>query len=192
MQDTLARRKHALYGNGMQMMMIYSSPRKRGNSTTLAKTFAQAAKQTYTLKEVFLQDEHLEPCRDCRWCKTHFRCVIEDEMNDLCQAFRESDAICFATPVYWWGFSAQLKLFIDRLYQLKLDDFKGKRLYVIATGEDTLDGVQYRLIREQFEAICEYTAMQFAGYLPVCAGDDNPAKENEEALEQARNLLTKA
>ena len=63
---------------------------------------------------------------------------------------------------------------------------------MIATGEDTLDGVQYRLIRERFEAICEYTAMEFAGYLPVRAGDDNPAEENETALQQARDLLTKA
>lgn len=112
-------------------------------------------------------------------------------MNALCASFKESEAICFATPAYWWGVSAQLKLFIDRLYQLRMEDFKGKELYVIACGEDTLDGVQYRLIREQFEQICEYTGMEFVGYLPVCAGDDNPASENEQALGQARTLITK-
>ena len=85
-----------------------------------------------------------------------------------------------------------MKVFIDRLYQLQMDDFKGKKLYVIATGEDTLDGVQYRLIKEQFDAICKYTGMEFAGYLPVCAGDDNPAGEDEEALAQARALATGA
>lgn len=113
-------------------------------------------------------------------------------MNELCLTFKESEAICFSTPVYWWGVSAQLKLFIDRLYQLQMDDFKDKKLYVIATGEDTLDGVQYRLIKEQFEAICEYTGMEFSGYLPVCADDENPASENVEALAQARSLFTGA
>lgn len=171
-------------------MMIYSSPRKRGNSTTLAKVFAQTSQNQYTLKEVHLQDAQLQPCRACKWCKTHYRCVIEDGMNELCLTFKESEAICFSTPVYWWGVSAQLKLFIDRLYQLQMDDFKDKKLYVIATGEDTLDGVQYRLVKEQFEAICEYTGMEFAGYLPVCADDDNPAGENVEALAQARALFT--
>ncbi|NCB27280.1 MAG: flavodoxin family protein, partial [Bacteroidia bacterium] len=106
-----------------------------------------------------------------------------------CESFRKSEAICFATPVYWWGVSSQVKVFIDRLYQLRMEDFKGKKLYVIASGEDTLDGVQYRLIREQFEQICEYTGMEFAGYLPVCAGDDNPARENTQALQQARELI---
>lgn len=176
----------------MQMMMVYSSPRTQGNSTTLAKAFTQAGQSTYTINEVYLQNEELQPCRACKWCKTHFRCLLEDGMNALCASFKESEAICFATPVYWWGVSAQLKLFIDRLYQLRMEDFKGKELYVIACGEDTLDGVQYRLIREQFEQICEYTGMKFAGYLPVCAGDDNPVSENEQALRQARTLITKA
>ena len=103
----------------MHMMMIYSSPRKRGNSTTLAKTFARAAQETYTLKEVFLEDAHLKPCRDCRWCKTHFRCVIEDGMNELCQTFKESDAICMATPVYCGEFLTT-EAVIDRLYTLSL------------------------------------------------------------------------
>ncbi len=177
---------------GMQMMIIYASPRKRGNSTTLARIFAQSANDGDALKQVYLQDEKLQPCRDCKWCKTHFRCIIDDAMNELCTFFKESQVVCFATPVYWWGVCAQLKLFLDRLYQLQLDDFKGKKLFVIATGADALDGVQYRLIREQFEAICEYTGMEFAGYLPVCADDENPVAGNPQALEAARKLFREA
>lgn len=175
----------------MQMMMIYSSPRKKGNSTTLARVFAQEAQKEYSLTEVYLQDTPLEPCRACKWCKTHYRCLLDDGMNDLCLTIKGSEALCLATPVYWWGVCAQLKVFIDRLYQLQTDDLKGKKLYVITCGEDTLDGVQYRLIKEQFDAICEYTGMEFAGYLPMCAGDDNPVSLNEEALQKARNLFTR-
>ncbi|MGE4583723.1 MAG: flavodoxin family protein [Sphaerochaeta sp.] len=173
----------------MQTMIIYASPRKSSNSTTLAHAFMQEAQMHGAIQEVYLRNTKLEPCRACKWCKEHHRCLITDAMNDLVVQFKASSSICFATPVYWWGVSAQLKLFIDRLYQLEPADFTGKRLYVIATGEDTLDGVQYRLIKEQCEAICSYTGMEFAGYLPVCAGNDNPAGENSQALESAKALF---
>jgi multimeric flavodoxin WrbA len=110
-------------------------------------------------------------------------------MKLLINQFRDAEAVCFSSPVYWWGINAQLKAFIDRLYSLDLENFKGKKIYLIVTGEDSLDGIQYRLIKEQFEAICDYTEMQFAGYLPVCADDTNPAKSNEKALHSARKLI---
>ncbi len=174
---------------GMEMMMVYASPRKQGNSAMLAKAFLQKAVSTYEINEVFLQDLQLYPCRACNWCKTHYRCLLEDGMNDLALQFKKADAICFATPVYWWGVTAQLKTFIDRLYQLQLKDYAQKSIYVIACGSDSLDGVQYRLIHDQFEAICAYTGMQFAGYLPISADDDNPAEDNEAFLEEARALF---
>lgn len=173
-------------------MVVYSSPRKMSNSSALAKEFAIQAGKTCMVKEISLQDVTLQPCKACRWCKTHHRCLLRDEMNDLVLTLKGSDGLCLATPVYWWGVSSQLKVFIDRLYQLDIQDFKGKKLYVIATGEDSLEGIQYRLIREQFEAICEYTGMIFAGYLPVCASDSNPVQERAEALQQARTLFIPA
>jgi multimeric flavodoxin WrbA len=173
----------------MQMMIVYGSPKKHGNSATLARVFKEEACKLYTCSEFHLQDLHIGPCRACDWCKTHQGCVIDDDMKSLCTHVKEADAILLATPVYWWGASAQLKLFIDRLYQLELEDFANKKLYVIATGADTLDGIQYRLIREQFEAICEYTSMEFAGYLPVCADEENPVQEQSTALASARELI---
>lgn len=174
----------------MEMMMIYGSPRKQGNSAVLAKEFIQSVSADCMINEVFLQDLHLHACRACGWCKTHFRCILDDAMNDLALQFKKADIICFSTPVYWWGITAQLKLFIDRLYQLQLKDYAQKQIYVIACGSDSLDGVQYSLIHDQFAAICEYTGMTFRGYLPVCADDDNPAQENEAVLKQARTLFT--
>ena len=173
----------------MQMMIVYGSPRKNGNSATLARAFKEEASNQYVCSETFLQESRIEPCKACNWCKTHRRCLIEDDMNSLCERVKEADALCFATPVYWWGVSAQLKLFIDRLYQMELASFADKKLYVIAVGEDSLDGIQYRLIREQFEAICEYTTMEFAGYLPVSADDKHPIDKQSNALASARELI---
>lgn len=173
----------------MQMMMIHGSPRKQGNSATLGKEFAKSV-TGYDIYETYLQDLHLEPCKGCKWCKSNDGCIIKDPMNDMAKDVVGSEVLVFTSPVYWWGISAQLKTFIDRLYQLPQNALKNKRLYVMVTGEDGLEGIQYRLIREQFEAICEYTEMELAGYLAVCAGDDNPVKAQPQVLDQARSLFT--
>ena len=175
----------------MEMMVINGSPRKHGNSAHLAETFIQGTGHSHHVTEVFLQDMDLHCCRSCYWCKSHYRCLLDDAMNDLAIQFKKSEVICLVTPVYWWGISAQLKIFIDRLYQLQTKDYAKKQLYVIACGSDSLEGVQYRLIKEQFAAICEYTGMQFAGYLPVSADDDNPVAEDENTLQKARTLFIK-
>ncbi len=174
------------------MMIIYGSPRKHGNSATIAKEFAEEAKNSYSVEPIYLQDLALQGCRGCTWCKANGKCIIDDGMNDICENIPKTDALCFVSPVYWWGISAQLKTFLDRLYQMESRALKGKKFFLIVTGEDTLDGIQYKLIKEQFEAICDYTGMEFAGYLPVCADDGNPAKENAEALSLARALSIKA
>jgi len=169
-------------------MMLHGSPRKQGNSVTLGKEFAKMAHDV-DIHETYLQDIHIQPCRGCKWCKSNNGCVINDSMNDLANVVKNSQILALTSPVYWWGISAQLKTFVDRLYQLPQNALRGKLVYVMVTGEDTLDGIQYKLIREQFKAICEYTEMVFAGYLPVCAGDENSVKDQPEALQKARELF---
>jgi multimeric flavodoxin WrbA len=173
----------------MKMLIIHGSARKEGNSSTLANEFAKQAEERYSVETVFLHGKKIHPCTGCKECKDTGMCIYNDDMKLLINQFRDADAVCFASPVYWWGINAQLKAFIDRLYSLDLENFKGKKIFLIVTGEDSLDGIQYRLIKEQFEAICDYTEMQFAGYLPVCADDTNPAKSNEKALHSARKLI---
>lgn len=109
-------------------------------------------------------------------------------MQPLYDLYVDADTLVYTTPVYWWGITAQLKLFIDRLYALGTEPHKGKKLYVIAVGADETQGVQYELIRRQFVEICDYCGIEFIGYLPVSADDENPAKKNDEAIMAARSL----
>ena len=173
----------------MKMLVVHGSAKKEGNSSTLADEFKKEAAQRYSVESIYLHEKKINHCTGCNQCRDLGICVFNDDMKLLVNQFRDADAVCFASPVYWWGISSMLKAFLDRLYSLDMEGFKGKKFFLIVTGSDSLEGIQYHLIEEQFKAICEYTEMQFAGYLPVCADEDNPAKDNAEALSQARELI---
>jgi multimeric flavodoxin WrbA len=139
-----------------------------------------------------LQDMHIQGCNACDLCKRIKQlCVLKDDMAILYPLIKGADTLVLSTPVYWWGISAQLKTFIDRWYALDEDTFKGKKLYLIATGEDEAEGSGYRLIQEQFQEICSYLHMDFAGYLPIQADKAKPVSSNQPALLAARALAHK-
>jgi len=97
------------------------SPRKNGNSTALAHEVARGARAAGAEVEAFyLNDMEIKPCVACDAClETGEKdCIIDDDMKDLYPRLRQLDALVIASPIYWFCFSAQTKLFIDRLYSL--------------------------------------------------------------------------
>ena len=107
------------------VMIVVGSPRKRGNSSTLAKQVASGAKDAGAKVELFnLHDMNIKPCSACDGCrkKRATGCVIRDDMQKLYSKMRAADAIVIASPIYWFTVSAQTKLFMDRWYAFGADE----------------------------------------------------------------------
>ena len=103
------------------VMIALGSPRKRGNSSALAARLAAGARSGGSQVETFwLHGMNIKPCTACGGCrkKNHVDCVIKDDMQDLYPKLRSADVIVIASPIYWFNFSAQTKLFMDRWYGL--------------------------------------------------------------------------
>jgi multimeric flavodoxin WrbA len=89
-----------------------------------------------------------------------------DEFLDVAQRMVKSDAIIFATPVYWYAMSAQLKTFVDRLtdvLQLRKDvgrALAGKDGYLVASGSDP---ALPRGFEQPFALTCKYFGMRYGG-----------------------------
>ncbi len=177
----------------MKMLVVNGSPRKAGNSATLSKVFIDEVYRQVPhvdIIDVVLHKFHINGCLGCGACKHNGgTCIQKDDMQSLYPMFLRADTIVFVSPVYWWGITAQTKAFIDRLYKFTMEELHGKRVYVIVDGEDTTDGIQYDLIKRQFEEICSYCGMELAGYLPLSTPADNPAAGNPQALEAAKHLF---
>ena len=97
------------------VLCVYGSPRIRGNTDGLLDAFAEGVEQAGGLAQrVYLRNLKISPCREIYACEREGKCALDDDMQPLYEALRNADAIALASPVMFYGVSAQAKAFIDR------------------------------------------------------------------------------
>ena len=112
-----------------KILVLFSSPRKNGNSATLANEIIKGAESNgANVETVRLHGMDISPCQACYACqkKDSKRCAIDDEMQTIYPKLRECDTWVIASPVYWFTMSAQAKLLMDRCFAFPA--FSGKYL----------------------------------------------------------------
>ena len=103
----------------MKVLGILGSPRRGGNSETLLKAFLQgAAAGGAEVEEVLLRDLKISPCLEIYHCFKDGTCPIKDDMRELYGKLLAADVVVLATPVFFYGVSAQAKTMIDRTQAL--------------------------------------------------------------------------
>ncbi len=127
----------------MKIMHVAGSPRKTGNSMTLANRFIDKAEDRGgDVKTYFLNQMNYRGCQGCYQCKTETeKCVLKDDLTEVLDNLWDTDLLLISTPVYFGDLSAQLKGFIDRLFSFAKSDYltnpnpirlpKGKKLVFI-------------------------------------------------------------
>ncbi len=127
-----------------RILVISSSFRKGGNSDILADEFIRGAKESRNETEkIYLCDNDINYCRGCLACQSTYKCVIKDDASAIAENMKNADAIVFATPVYYYGLSGQLKTMLDRANPLFPTDYNFRDIYLLATAaedeENTFD-----------------------------------------------------
>ncbi|MBW9170936.1 flavodoxin family protein [Clostridium estertheticum] len=102
----------------MNIVVISGSPRKGGNTEIMAETFAKGARESgheVTIK--MLSELKVAPCVACNYCFTSEGvCSQKDDMTGILEVVDKADMLVFASPIYWFDITAQLKCTIDRMY----------------------------------------------------------------------------
>jgi len=141
----------------MFILGLQGSPRKKGNTDTLLANFLEQAGAAGAATHTIQADRAgIASCRGCGYCEKHGVCVIRDDpmATEVFGLLREADMVVAASPVYFYGVSAQLKLLIDRcqtlwsrkyVYTLK-DPLSATRTGVLlsvaaSTGRQLFDGI---------------------------------------------------
>ena len=175
--------------------ILLGSPRKGGNTETLAEALARGAEENgCEVRHVRLQGKKLNGCLDCRHCwATGAPCVQKDDMGEIHEAIADADAIVLASPLYFYSWSAQIKPVWDRLLcffdEKSKIDVRGKKAVLIsAAGDD--DPACFNGLRESFRLACGYTQWETAG--EVCAlgmyPKDAVASGGQKYIEEAYEL----
>lgn len=131
---------------GKKVLILSTSPRKHSNSDALAEAFAEGARKAgHTVEKISLIDKDIQFCRGCLACQTTMRCVIHDDADKIVQEkMRCADVLVFATPIYYYEMSGQMKTLLDRANPLYASDYAFRDVYLIATAAEDGDEVWAR------------------------------------------------
>ncbi len=122
------------------VLIISSSPRKNGNSETLAAAFAKGATEAENKVEtVHLREKQINFCHGCMACAKLGHCVIKDDAVEIAEKMHDADVLVFASPVYYYSVSGQLKTMFDRANPLYGTDYAFKEVYFLSTAAEDED-----------------------------------------------------
>lgn len=172
--------------------ILIGSPRKKGNTFTLADILSKTlSKEGASISLDFLYDYQIDPCIDCRACKKNdLECALEDDMHLIYEKIEKCDLLIIGTPIYWYGPTAQAKLFIDRLRPYFVNKkMIGKKIAVIlAAGSGPGD---CDLTIEMFKRICNCLGMVYLGEVVSESYDIGDALNDVNAVSSI-NILSEA
>ena len=168
----------------MKILVLNGSPRK-GNTVTAIQALTEGAQANHEIEVVDTYKLNVGPCMACGVCQCHKGCVAKDDSNMIVDKMVAADMIVFATPVYWWGITAQMKLVLDKSYCRGMQ-LKGKKVGVIAIGGSPTDNEQYQLIRGQFKCIADYLDWEIVFHKDYSANAKDDLAGNAEALEELK------
>ena len=155
-----------------KVLIISTSLRNNANSEILAKETERGAKEAGNEVEfITLKDKNIQFCKGCLACQKLKKCVISDDANAITEKMKNADVIVWATPIYYYEMSGQMKTLIDRANSLYATGHKFKEVYLITTSAEDSQGIK----------LCGFVE---AGGLEGA----NEAASNKELLEKAYNM----
>ncbi|WP_371380067.1 flavodoxin family protein [Sporomusa aerivorans] len=122
-----------------KIVAINGSPRAQGSTAALVDAILKGAgEKGAQVKTYNVNTMNIKGCQSCYACKTQGHCVLQDDMQELYEEIATAGGIIFATPVYMWQMTAQLKLAVDRLYPFLKPDYSsyltpGKKVLLAVT-----------------------------------------------------------
>lgn len=129
------------------VVVISSSLRNGSNSEIMAKEFVKGSELNNNVEYISLKDINLKFCLGCLSCQKKDKCVINDDVNLYLDKISSADVLVFATPIYYYGMSGQLKTFLDRLNPLFNKNNKFKEVYLLAAcADDSLSAIDKTIV----------------------------------------------
>ena len=178
-----------------RLLILVGSPRRDGNSALLARAVAEGAEQAGTQATVCFADDYIAGALT----DTRHEQPAEDRYGELFLShFLPADGVVFATPVYWYGMSAQTKAFFDRSFTYYAASYPqtesvrqrmtGKRLGLLVASEESYPGAALGIV-PQVQEFARYNHSAFVGFVHgVGNARGEVARDPRNPLEAARAL----
>lgn len=140
-----------------KITVVTGSPHRRGASFLLTDEFIRGAKEVGA--EIYRFDaafKRVTACSGCDHCGLGSSpCVYRDDMFELNPHLIDCDLVVLSTPLYYFGFSAQLKLVIDRFYAINSQLHSPRQTVLLAAAWNNNDWT-YTALESHYETLVRY------------------------------------
>ena len=182
----------------MRITTLLGSAKKKGNTATVMGWVEEELQAAgHTVERVYLHNKAINGCMGCAKCRDYpekIACVQKDDAINILEQMIASDGVLFASPIYFWGFSAQIKALIDRGYALvtnyhkpnQTSLMKGRRVGLLVTGADEYENNAEAMFTA-FDRIVGFLMAEKVGELYV-GNCNTPADLSDGVREKAKDL----
>ncbi len=150
----------------MNIVVLQGSPNRHGSTFLLADSFRQGAESAgHTVEMIDVAHADIHPCTGCVHCGYEGPCVQKDETEDIRRKILSADMLVFATPLYYYGMSAQLKTLIDRFCAFNASlTRKHMRSALLAVAWNN-DGWTFEALKAHYKTLVRYLGFQDTGMI---------------------------
>lgn len=169
------------------VLVISTSLRARSNSDVLTERLIAGARDAgHAVEHISLKGKEIKYCIGCLSCMKTQRCVQKDDAAGIAEKVKQADVLVFATPIYYYEMSGQMKTLLDRMNPLYGTDYRFRRVYLLSTAADSAPGTDERAVNGLQGWIECFEKAEFGGSL-FCGGLNEPgeAANSSDALERA-------
>lgn len=171
------------------ILILNGSMRKNGNTARLVQSFADGAVQNNNVEIVYVADYNVNPCIGCNSCfvRKGNKCFQDDDMVKIYEKLRNADIVVIASPVYFYGISAQLKAIVDRLHTPMRNTFHIKKLGLLLVGAAQLSNL-FDPILMQYQMVLDFFKLESIGNVLVRGVKDIGDIDGNSALKEAYDM----
>lgn len=172
-----------------KVIVISTSLRAGSNSDMLADRLIEGAKDAgCEVKKIALIGKTIQFCKGCLACQQMGKCVINDDVNEVMAQVLEADVVVWATPIYYYEMSGQMKTLIDRMNAMFVKDYRFRDVYLLTTAAESDSNTPQRAEMGLMGWIDCYPKSRLAGTL-FCGGVTSSREiEGNPKLQEAYNM----
>ena len=171
------------------VLVISTSLRSGSNSEALADSFLAGAKAAGNhVEKVTLKGKTLAFCKGCMVCQNTRQCVIQDDAVALTEKMCRADVIVFATPIYYYSMSGQMKTLLDRANALFASNYAFRDIYMLTKAAEDGDAVPEKAVEGLKGWIDCFERAELAGTVFAGGVNDIGEIEGHPALQKAYDM----
>lgn len=154
----------------MKIAILNGSP-KVGNTAAMVNAFAEGAKEAgHEVEILHVGKMKINGCLGCEYChgKGEGKCVQKDDMEQVMPAYKDADMVVYASPIYYFGMTAQLSAAIQRVYAIGKPAKATKAALLLSSASPN----PYAGAIATYKDMLAFTGIEDAGVI-TAAGEEN-------------------